>query len=154
MRDFVPQDRFGRYFGNRLFLATALGAVVSLTAGLGVDAWKSWQPEALVWAYSALFIVGALAGEFGVYFLAVTPEPRMPALDTREKLRTLLARPFRDANYRKLIYFLGSWNFAVNLAAPFFTGLHVAAAGLWHVVRRDRDGDQSSRQSACLAILR
>jgi MFS family permease len=30
-------------------------------------------------------------------------------------------KPFKDANFKELIMFLGSWNFAVNLAAPFFT---------------------------------
>ena len=29
--------------------------------------------------------------------------------------------PFRNKNFRRLLAFLGSWNFAVNLAAPFFT---------------------------------
>ncbi|MBU1625979.1 MFS transporter, partial [bacterium] len=33
----------------------------------------------------------------------------------------LLKMPFKDENYKKLLFFLGSWNFAVNLSAPFFT---------------------------------
>jgi MFS family permease len=33
----------------------------------------------------------------------------------------LILEPFQNETYRKLIHFLGSWNFAVNLAAPFFT---------------------------------
>src|SRR2546427_7544921 len=33
----------------------------------------------------------------------------------------LFASPFLDGNFRRLILFLSSWNFAVNLAAPFFT---------------------------------
>jgi MFS family permease len=33
----------------------------------------------------------------------------------------LILKPFKDANFKELIMFLGSWNFAVNLAAPFFT---------------------------------
>jgi MFS family permease len=32
----------------------------------------------------------------------------------------LILRPLRDVNFRNLIRFLGPWNFAVNLAAPFF----------------------------------
>lgn len=32
-----------------------------------------------------------------------------------------LKRPFRDRNYRMLLVFSMYWNFAVNLAAPFFT---------------------------------
>jgi len=33
----------------------------------------------------------------------------------------LILQPFKDANFKNLIMFLGSWSFAVNLAAPFFT---------------------------------
>jgi hypothetical protein len=32
----------------------------------------------------------------------------------------LIMQPFKDANFKNLVRFLGSWNFAVNLAAPFF----------------------------------
>ena len=34
---------------------------------------------------------------------------------------TMLRRPLADPNFRRLITFLGTWNLAVNLAAPFFT---------------------------------
>jgi len=33
----------------------------------------------------------------------------------------MLQKPFRDKNYKRLIVFLATWNFAVNLAAPFYT---------------------------------
>ncbi len=33
----------------------------------------------------------------------------------------LLREPFRQKNSRNLLLFLGAWNFAVNLASPFFT---------------------------------
>jgi len=36
------------------------------------------------------------------------------------RIASLLAVPFRDRNFRRLIVFLSSWNFAANLAAPFF----------------------------------
>lgn len=48
------------------------------------------------------------------------PEPPM-AQATGTGLLTMLRRPFADPNFRRLITFLGTWNLAVNLAAPFFT---------------------------------
>jgi MFS family permease len=36
-------------------------------------------------------------------------------------LFTMLREPFRDANFRRVIVFMTSWNFASNLAAPFVT---------------------------------
>ena len=44
----------------------------------------------------------------------------MPPLAQRTRIVTLLTAPFRDRNFRRLIVFLSSWNFAANLAAPFF----------------------------------
>ena len=46
------------------------------------------------------------------------------------KLTALLSAPFRDENFRKLIAFMCSWNFAVNLAAPFFMVYMLKRLGL------------------------
>jgi Major Facilitator Superfamily len=71
-------------------------------------------------AYSLMFLLGGLAGLFGVYLLAITPEPPMAAPQIRLHPFRLLAEPFHHPNFRRLIAFLAAWNFAVNLAAPFF----------------------------------
>jgi MFS family permease len=49
---------------------------------------------------------------------------------TRVGLLALLRRPLADANFRSLIVFLGVWNFAVNLAAPFFTVFMLTTLGM------------------------
>jgi MFS family permease len=38
--------------------------------------------------------------------------------------------PFKDLNFRHLLIFLGTWNFAINLAAPFFTVYMLKRIGL------------------------
>jgi MFS family permease len=118
MRDFVPQEIMGGYFGKRMAVSTAVGAALTVAAGVAVDlASRSVTND--FWVYSALFVVGAAAGLTGVLFLAGIPEPRMtdpPA----GKLLAVFAEPFHDKVFRPLLVFLGSWNFAVNLAAPFF----------------------------------
>lgn len=45
----------------------------------------------------------------------------MAPAEGKENFFALLVQPFKDSNFKELIMFLGSWNFAVNLAAPFFT---------------------------------
>ena len=40
-----------------------------------------------------------------------------PSVPMRQRLR----EPFRDANFRSLLLFLGAWTVAANLAAPFIT---------------------------------
>lgn len=44
----------------------------------------------------------------------------MPPVAQHTRIVTLLTTPFRDRNFRRLIVFLSSWNFAANLAALFF----------------------------------
>ena len=67
-----------------------------------------------------MFIVSAALGLFGVWLLSITPDQPMPPIAQRTRILSLLATPFRDRNFRRLMVFLSSWNFAANLAAPFF----------------------------------
>jgi len=130
MRDLIPQDRLGAFFSRRLTLSTALALVISLAAGFFIDSWKTVFPDLAAYGYSALFLLGLVAGLFGITLLARTPEPRMVTADEEDGLLAAIRKPFADINFRNLIVFLGSWNFAVNLAAPFFTVYMLQTIGL------------------------
>jgi len=121
MRDLVPQDQLGSFFSKRMRLMTGLGIVLSLTAGFYIDYWKKLFPTNELYAYSILFSTGFLVGMLGVYFMATIPEPPMAPAERGVSFFGVLSQPFKDADFRELMMFLGSWNFAVNLAAPFFT---------------------------------
>ena len=117
MRDFIPDSIRGTYSGKRMAIATAVGAFLSLAAGFGVDMYKNHYPE--IGIYSIYFAVGGFAGLLGVFFLSRIPEPKMEKSDDMNFINVII-EPFRDMNFRQLMVFLGSWNFAVNFAAPFF----------------------------------
>lgn len=121
MRDLVPEDRLGSFFSKRMSLATGLGIPLSLAAGFYIDYWKKLFPDYELYGYSILFFFGFLAGMLGVYFISTIPEPRMAPVEGKPIFFKLILQPFKDANFKNLIMFLGSWSFAVNLAAPFFT---------------------------------
>jgi len=121
MRDLVPEDRLGSFFSKRMSFATGLGIPLSLVAGFYIDYWKKLFPDYELYGYSILFFFGFLAGMLGVYFISTIPEPRMAPLDIKANFFKLILQPFNEHNFRMLLIFLGSWNFAVNLAAPFFT---------------------------------
>ena len=121
MRDLVPQDQLGSFYSKRMRLSTGLGIILYLAAGFYVDFVKKLFPDLELYAYSTLFLIGFFAGMLGVYFISTIPEPRMVTQEGRSKFFEQMLTPFEDINFRKLITFLGSWNFAVNLAAPFFT---------------------------------
>jgi MFS family permease len=95
-----------------------LGAVLSLASGLLVEAWARHDPDPFP-VYAAIFLAGTLAGYLGCVYLARIPEPRMIP-GTLGSVREVIAAPFRDSRFRRLLSFVGLWTFAANLAAPFF----------------------------------
>jgi len=121
MRDLVPPSEYGRFFGRRTAATTALATALAFLGGVLVDAWKSVVPGQPALGYSVLFMLSALIGLFGVYLLRITPDQPMAPVERRLRPLEMLSAPFRDRNFRRLIVFLSAWNFAANLAAPFFS---------------------------------
>jgi MFS family permease len=116
----VSREILGSFFSRRWSLATAIGIVLSLGAGYFIDAWRTAHPDSVLAGYSFLFLSGVIAGYIGIYYLFTMPEPRMQTTD-RTSLPQLFSASLRHPNFRRLLLFLACWNFAVNLAAPFFT---------------------------------
>jgi hypothetical protein len=121
MRDLVPQDRLGAFFSRRMQVSIAFGMVLSLIAGIYIDYWKKTFPNQELYGYSIIFFLGFAAGMIGVFYMVTIPEPQMSQTVQNGDFLEELVQPFMDNNFRNLILFLGPWNFAVNLAAPFFT---------------------------------
>jgi MFS family permease len=129
VRDLAPEQRMGQIFAKRTINATLVGLVASLAAAFALDR----APEGSFlrpFVFSGLYVAAFLAGLLSCRELALTPEPQMPAPTERVKLLPLLRAPLKDPNFRRLIAFLASWQFAVNLATPFFTVFFVKQLGL------------------------
>ena len=129
IHDLVPERMLGSFFARRMFYATGFTVFIGIGAGVFVDWWGRFRPDAPAYAYSALFVVGAAAGAVSLRYLARVAEPAMVPPERKIHLGRMLAEPFRDRNFRRLIWFLGSWQFATNLAAPFFTVYLVSQLG-------------------------
>ncbi len=119
MRDLVPENKMGEFFSRRLQIAIILGILISFLASVFIDKWKYFFAANQIFAYSVLFTLGAIVGIVGILFLAKIPE--RPMFSRSSNFFKLIIKPFKDINFRRLMFFLGSWSFAVNLAAPFFT---------------------------------
>jgi MFS family permease len=130
MRDLIPENIMGSFFSRRMRIATGVGVGLSILAAVYLDFWKRYFADQELAGYSVLFMAGFAAGVIGLFFLAKTPETRMPPVAERQKILRLLSQPFRDQNFRKLIAFMCSWNFAVNLAGPFFMVYMLKRLGL------------------------
>ncbi|MBN1845172.1 MAG: MFS transporter [Sedimentisphaerales bacterium] len=120
MHDMVPQKILGRFFSRRMQIAVAIGTVLSLAAAGYLDWWQTRLPGHALQGYSLLFVFGFVAGLIGIWFICRIPEPRMVAHLRAPALGELILRPFHDENFRKVMVFMASWSFAVNLASPFF----------------------------------
>ena len=119
MHDLIPGDQLGAFFGRRFSLATTIGVVVSLGAAFFLDHVAARFSENALFGYSIIFGTGFLMGMLSVRFISKIPEPRM--FISKGSVMRAIVKPFHDVNFRNLIHFLGSWNFAIYLATPFFT---------------------------------
>ncbi len=120
IRDLVPDARRGWLTGRRLSMMSLLAVVLGLSAAGFVDAWRAFDVAPVPIAYSVLFAVGFLGGAYSTYCMVHMSEPAVTTPSADIALLHRLGHPWRDANYRRLLLFIATWNFAVNLAAPFF----------------------------------
>jgi MFS family permease len=128
--DIVPLERRSEFFGKRLRIMAIVGTGLSLAAAGLVDWWSGHTPDGFRYAYMVLFALALVSGLHSVYCMARMPEPKMGLRSQELPLVRVLAKPFSDINFSRLMLFLGTWNFAVNLAAPFFTVYMLRRLGL------------------------
>ena len=118
MHDLIPRERLGQFFSQRMVWSQSVGIGLSLACAVGLDAFHRQTANSTL-GYVVLFLLGGIVGMVGVGLLARTPEPAIRLIKSR--FGELLRQPFRSVNFRALIIYNALWNFAVNLAAPFFT---------------------------------
>jgi MFS family permease len=126
MRDLVPKVILGRFFSRRMSATTSISAIIGLGAGFFLDWWRTLHPDSGAQGYSILYVLGFTAAMISSVLILTIPHPRMRAPEVKVytgkfSIRHMIKEPFKNENFRKLIYFLMSWNFAINLASPFFT---------------------------------
>jgi MFS family permease len=122
MRDLLPPQEVNRFFARRMMYGALLGAVLSFLASLLIARAGSDAMGGKIALFSAMAMTGGLIGLVGVVLVARTPEPQMVARSVpAPSITAILAEPFRSRNFRRLMVFMGTWLFSVNLAVPFFT---------------------------------
>lgn len=120
VRDLAPEHELGKLFARRTTYATVVSLAAGLLAAMALDV----AAEDPAWGgpmFAGLYALGFLAGLVSIWLLSRTPEPMMPPVESKIKILPLLRTPLRDRNFMRLIRFLASWQFAVNLATPFIT---------------------------------
>jgi MFS family permease len=120
IRDLAPENRLGRVFARRTGWTAAISMIGGLTAALVLEQTPD-NSSARSLAFAGMFLVGCITGLISARIVSLMPEPQMPPPDERIRFGQLLRAPFADPNFARLMAFVASWQFAVNLATPFFT---------------------------------
>lgn len=128
MRNLLPEEQLGTFFARRNLYGTMVGAVATLLAAFALQR-AAGSKAAGDQVYVTLYVAGFLCGLVSTVALAQVPEPAMGPAGSRQSLARLLVQPLRDPNFRSLLRYLASWQFAVNLATPFFTVFFVRELG-------------------------
>ena len=129
MHDLAPEDRLGTVFAQRTIYTTAVSLVVGLGAAFALDRTGDGTHLRAV-AFAILYGVGCVTGLLSGAIVARIPEPQMPQMPPGAlHLWRLLCEPLTDRNFLRLVRFIASWQFAVNLATPFFTVFLVRQLG-------------------------
>lgn len=124
VRELVPRESLGRYFGRRMAVLSAVGLLTVLGAGQFLQRW-SGDPRV---AFAFLFALGGALGLVSAALLSRAPSRPSEAMPSHGFV-TLLRKPFADPNYRRLLVFLGAWGFAANLALPFLSVMLLRTLG-------------------------
>jgi len=119
LRDLVPDRRLGSVVARRTRYGAIVGMIAGILAAIALDQTKG-NPANASAAFAALYAAAFISGLISAALVARIPEPAMAPAATVH-LGQMLRAPLRDKNFRRVTFFLGSWQFAVNLASPFFT---------------------------------
>ena len=118
MHQLLGGKGLGELFSRRLFWSTVLASLGALAAGYLV---QHWPAAGKMHAYALCFAAAGVVGFISVFYITQVPEPVMERTGPPAPLLAMLGAPLRDGEFRKVIVFMASWNFASNLAAPFIT---------------------------------
>jgi len=133
IRDLIPQKILGSYSARRLAVSTAVGIVFGLGAAFFVEFWKGQASgDQAIYGYTYALVFGAFfLGMASPIFMTLMPEPLMQSTPGENpSLVKTLTTPLRNSNFRKLMQFQLLWNFAANLAIPFFAVYMLQRLGL------------------------
>lgn len=128
IRDLIPPEKLGRFSSRRGLYGTIVSAVATIAAA-GALAAAAGSEAAGDRIFSGLYIAGFVFGLISTFALAQVPEPRMAAKSLGAPLGRLLLEPLKHTNFRNMLRYVASWQFAVNLATPFFTVYFVRELG-------------------------
>jgi len=117
MKDLIAPQILGKFFAKRLIFITSTALLTSLSLALFFET-TYWSKNVI---YGTVFIIAFIVALYTIFVYYEIDEPLMEKPPSAEGFIKRLLKVFKDANFSKLVFFISFWNFAVNLAVPFFS---------------------------------
>ncbi len=111
MRDLIPDNKMGSFFGMRNLINTFVSLIFTWIFSRILENNPNMNGVRLV------IIIGVICAAWSIFFLSKQQEP--PLKDTQSG--NLFKFVISDRNFRKLLAFGGFWNFSILFTAPFFS---------------------------------
>lgn len=129
----VPKNILGKFFSKRTAYMSFLGVVVGLLAGFFIDYSGVVVPP--LYAFAALFSIGAIFSVIGVLFMSRVREfPIEGEMTTFKKFKELVKNPFKNPDFVKFVRFGAVWGFALGIAGPFIFVYQIEALELGYMM--------------------
>jgi predicted MFS family arabinose efflux permease len=117
MASTVPANIRARFTSRQTIISTLCGMLAGVAAGGFVDQYAAGEQG---FAFGVVFVIGTLFGWAGHALIYRAPYPDGPEEAGESHLENVF-QPFKDRNFRRLIFFYASWNFAIGLSGPLFS---------------------------------
>lgn len=122
MSDVVPASIRGSFFGRRNMICAGAGMITVLAGGYFLNRWELAYGQADPFGYMILFGCGLFLGLVSAAFLVKIPDPRAgtEAAHPEPFSWNRFVKPLRDANFRRLVMYVGAFMFVTQMAGPFY----------------------------------
>ncbi|MGN1091971.1 MAG: MFS transporter [Alphaproteobacteria bacterium] len=117
MKDLIAPQILGKFFAKRLIFITSTSLLTSLFLVFFFNISALPKNE----LYGIVFVVAFIVALYTIFVYYKIGEPIMEKPPSSEGFFKKLIKVFKDTNFARLILFISFWNFAINLAVPFFT---------------------------------
>ncbi len=120
MSELVEEKKRGAYFGRRNRILGLLTVTISFVGGIILHV---QEQQNLLNVFASLFVVAMLARFMSAYFLSRMHESTRN-FDKADDFSFLsFLKRLKESNFAKFVFFVGSMNLCVNMAAPYFAVL-------------------------------
>lgn len=125
MGDYLPRHGLAQFWGVRHLWMQWAGAASLLFASYLLQVYS----DQICLAFAVLMTIAAVLGVIDILmFFPVTEPPVTRIAETA--IRTVLAEPFRNRDFRSFIRFMSFWHFAAMTGAPFISLFLLSEVGM------------------------